>query len=225
MKINKTFGLGILTAWLAFAPAKAAEKFNVGIGVDNYSKYVVRGMAYSENPVIQPSISVNKGNLTAIGIGNFDTQCNEFNEYDLVLDYTKNAGKITFSAGYGLYTFPETEMQKTQEAYASATLEKTFRPTLKAVYDFDKGKGLYAELSVSKDINIGKTTMSANGKLGYNNNYFREKSSLSNFEINLSMPIKTGNNMTIKPSISCTKALDKDFIDQFYAGFGLNYQF
>jgi len=230
MKINKKMlNLGMaacLTACSAFAPAKAiAEKLNLGFRTDCFSKYVSRGMTYSENPVIQPSISVNKGSLTAIGITNFDTQCSEFNEYDLVLDYTKTAGNITFSSGYGLYTFPGTEMQKTEEVYASATLEKTFRPTLKAVYDFDKGKGLYAELSAGKDISIGKTTISATGKLGYNNKYFREKSSLSNLEVNLSMPIESGKNMTIRPCINCSKALDLDFIDQFYAGLNLEFRF
>ncbi len=70
------------------------SKTSFGAGVDVNSRYVWRGLLFSDAPNIQPYMSLGIGNFTAMAWGSYATS-NNYAEIDLFLSYT--IGAITFS--------------------------------------------------------------------------------------------------------------------------------
>jgi hypothetical protein len=176
----------MMAGWLAIAsPINAQEKesfekeqnsqVSLDTRVDFLSKYVCRGFTYSENPVIQPSVSVSYKDLSLIGFSNFDIPEHKFNELDITIDFTRPLNdNFILSLGYTLLTFPNNQSKKTQEIYAGITLDKLLKPSLKIYYDFDDGKGEYGEFSCNHNFDFGKMAVFVTGILGYNHHYFRK---------------------------------------------------
>ena len=248
MKLIKSILTGILAGWLTVTSPSFAEEpiqpikqeqagqtleeetykspIALDFRADYLSKYVFRGVAYSNKPVIQHTLCASYGDLTAIGFANYDTQTDRFNETDITLDFTKALNNyLTLSSGYTILTFPNTEEKETQEVYAGITLERMLNPSLLLVHDFKEGKGIYGEFSIGHDFDFGKLGISASAALGYNDHYFREKSGLSHLELGLATPISLGKNITFTPMINHSESLNRDFESELYGRISLDFNF
>lgn len=155
-QILKKAAVAIAAGMMLAGAAKAGESlpFDVEVGADLFSKYVWRGMILTDDPVIQPSLTLSMGGFSFNIWGSVDmTDINEDEgeEYHLQeLDYTLSYG---FTATEGLdlevgviaYTFPGTAFDATSEAYASAALSCVpyVTPSVTAYYDFDEVDGWY----------------------------------------------------------------------------------
>lgn len=210
-------------------PIKQEAPIEVSSKTDFFSKYVYRGMKFSDKSVVQENLKASYKGLTFLGFGNYDTESRKVNEEDLIIDYTTPINdKISLSLGYGVFTFPNTDFKKTQEVYAAFSLEneKCLNPSIALVHDFKEGKGNYLEAAVSKEFNVWNTILLTKAKLAYNDHYYRENSGFSHLELSLSNPINLSKNTSIVPSINLSKAIDKkDFDDEFYWGIGLEHKF
>lgn len=235
MNLAKKIFIVLAASYLALAPvaAKPAQleeqekekpKVNLSLRTDWLSRYMFRGFALSEGPVLQPSIAVNYRDFTLIGFANFDDLTGKFNEADFTVDFTRPIGKATFSVGYTNINFPNTETPKTQEFYAAAGIETLLKPSIIVVHDFNEGNGDYAEIGIGHNLKIEKTTISLKGRLGYNNHYYREESGFSHFEAGISMPVPAGK-FTITPSIIRTESLDNHFQSQTWGIISVKYDF
>jgi len=248
-----------------------AEKVEIGISTQVLSKYVFRGITYSETPVVQQNVSVSYKGLTITGFGNLDTERGEMTEADLMLEYAHSVGdKLKLTLGYGFYTFPNTIVKKepskeeaalksasgllsalnamydpnykppeekaaepktgkatikTQEVYASVSIETLLKPTLMLAYDFDKGRGVYTEFSLSHEFHLGSADLSTRAAVAYNDHYFRERCGLSHAELDVDIPIKVGKNSYLTPTARFSKALDSDFQDELCIGIGFKTNF
>jgi hypothetical protein len=229
----KALGIGMLgglkLASLSYAQEPAITKkpkIEVTSKTDFFSKYVYRGFNFGDGPVLQENLKAIYNGMTAWGFMNYDIPTGRINEQDLILDYTRampQNEKILLSAGYGVYTFPGTNCDATQEIYAGVSVEDPnfLSPAIFVFHDFKEGKGTYLE---------GKLGTSSNGvnltaKLGYNDHYFRDKSGFSHIELNATRPLELSKKTKVIPGISYQKALDKDFKDEVWAGLSLEYKF
>ncbi len=229
----------MLAGWLALAmPAHASHGKEeceentkqtealptFGFKTDCISKYVLRGFAYSEKPVIQSVASKTGRNFTLSAFINFDLGKKKLNELDLTADFTVPlANDLAASCGYTRIYFPNTDLGKTQEIY-TAVSSKTH--SLKIYHDFGKGKGSCGELSVGSDIGTGRYNFSASVLLGYNDHYFRENSGFSHTEIRLFRQFKLSERSLLTPFIGFSKALQRnDFHNELYMGIGYETRF
>lgn len=239
--------MAVLAAWLALAGQnvvaqenKPKQKIEESAGEDGsqervgfssktdfFSKYVFRGFTYSDKPVIQQSVTASYKDLNITGWFNFDTEMEDLNEEDLMIDFAKSLGEVTLLAGYELFTFPNTDIPKTQEVYIGVSLDKVLlNPTLLVFYDFEDGDGTYGEFSLNEGVKFGDVEVLANAKLGYNDHYFRENSGLSHVEIGVAIPINLTDNLAITPNVNYSKSLDdRDFEDELYGGISLELRF
>ncbi|MBI9064695.1 MAG: hypothetical protein JEZ14_22105 [Marinilabiliaceae bacterium] len=78
-------------------------------GVDFYSRYVWRGLLFTDAPSIQPYMSFTKGGFTAMAWGSYATSKN-YAEIDLFLSYT--TGGLTFNLN-DYFTEDERDMAST----------------------------------------------------------------------------------------------------------------
>jgi len=194
---------------------------------DYFGKYVYRGLNLSDDPVVQQNILINHKKLTAWLFGNYNVETKQINELDAIFDFTtpiNKKGNLLLSLGHGTYTFPGTDIKKTQEVYAGLTLDnpKLLNPSLFLFHDFKDGKGNYVELGASKSIK----GINLSAKLGFNDHYYRKASGLTHLELQATKPIKINDKTTLIPSLTYQKALDRqDFDDQSYFGISLEYKF
>lgn len=234
MKTIKTICTVIAAAMLAAAVptknVKAAEQekpeLGLSLGSDFLSKYVFRGFAYSEDPVVQSTIAASYGNerygnITLIGFGNFDFGLEQLTEADIMAEYGRQFGKVSAAFGYGYFTFPNTGLPDTQEVYGAASVETLLNPTITVVHDFE---GTYAEAGIGHDFKLGKVPLSASAKLSYNDNHLIEDSGLSHAEATLAMPIEAGK-LTITPSITRTEAISDNIESTTWGGVSVEYNF
>ena len=85
--------IGIMIC-LSSVHGQEESKTSFGAGVDVNSRYVWRGLLFSDAPNIQPYMSLGLGNFTAMAWGSYATS-NNYAEIDLFLSY--NVGAVTFN--------------------------------------------------------------------------------------------------------------------------------
>lgn len=210
-----------------------APPISVSSKTDYLSKYIYYGVLYSEDPVVQESLTVSIGNWNLTGFVNYDAKSEEINETDLILDGFVSVGDdLTLFGGYAFYTSPTDVFETTHEIFGGVSFDKLpLTPTLLFVHDVGAYGGLYGQLSLSHQQELfdfgrsGKVSLSAEGILGFNNGYYREGSGFSHLEGKLELPIELGNNVSIAPSLTYIHGLDNDFDDHLIYGLSLRFNF
>lgn len=201
---------------------KLEEKVNIEANLYFYSKYIFRGLNFGNKPIFQPSLTLNYKDVIATILGTCDTGDENANEFDLLLDYTKEINKeINLSFGYNFFRFIDLG-QNTQEVYAGVSLNRALSPSFMFYHDFDLAKGNYAELSISKSNKFKNLSLNTKASLGYNDRYFWDKSGFSHLDFQVLIAIKISDKVTICPRLNYIKALNKDFKNEFVSGIGVN---
>jgi hypothetical protein len=103
--------LGSCLWGFGFCPGSLiASELSFGAELDGNSRYVWRGLALSEGPVLQPSAWVSLGGLTLTPWANFafreDDAPAGFNELDVTLDYSRDIINLTVNPSFSLYLYP-----------------------------------------------------------------------------------------------------------------------
>ena len=140
---------GILTLYTAVAPANAAEgSADASVGV--FSKYVWRGMTFSEKAVVQPTVGLSYGGFSANLWANYDTDLETPNETDVTVSYGRSTGKLSYEAGaiyYGLEGVDDTT-----ELYLSVGYDVILSPSATLYWDVDAGDGGFLVLAAGYSI-------------------------------------------------------------------------
>ncbi|MCX6707578.1 MAG: hypothetical protein NT001_05565 [Candidatus Woesearchaeota archaeon] len=215
---------------MAQQPAETAKQEQPGSRItlaertDFLSRFNFRGYRYSDDYVIQLNPSAAYGNTSLIGFMNYDSATGKFNEIDATLDFTRQFGHLSMSAGYTYLHFPNTESKDSQEVYASASLlDNMLNPTFAVFHDFADVRGDYIPFSISHTFETSKQPITVAGKLVYNNHFLRQGSGLSNWEASVAMPVSLSPKTTVTSSLNYTHALDRaDFEDFVYFGVSVN---
>lgn len=81
-----------------------------GVELDGNSRYVWRGLALSDGPVLQPSAWVSLVGFTLTPLADFAFRegdvPSEFNELDFTLDYSRDVFKLTVDPSFSVYLYP-----------------------------------------------------------------------------------------------------------------------
>lgn len=210
----------------AGASAEDAERPTVGADVAVVSKYVWRGLILTDDPVLQPSLTVGYKGLGLNVWANTDlTDVNgtpgEVNELDYTLDYSFSVKKVNLSVGAIQYTFPHTSFEPTTELYGTAALDVLFSPTVKIYWDVDEVGGVYGTVGIGhsfplKEVKGITPSLDLSGSLGYatsgwNEGYYGVKSSgLVDLLLTVGLPVPIDGHLSITPYLSYSQVIDGD---------------
>src|SRR3989338_7362822 len=111
------------------------------VNIDFLSQYNLRGMKFSKGSVVQPTVVAVYESLTGLVFANYDTKCSFCNEVDFVLDYGCNIKDISFSLGYGHYTYPNTMFSISKELRGAIVIQNIINSRLSFAHDFGAGAG------------------------------------------------------------------------------------
>ena len=94
-----------------------------GFDVDVASRYVWRGLLWSEREVVQPSLWISHGGTTLSLWGSAPVQGSEtrFDEVDLVLAHERSFGSITLEGTASIYYYPDDPAAATSEVQLAAS--------------------------------------------------------------------------------------------------------
>ncbi len=226
---------------LAFVTAGLSQQLAAAEGnlvsfdatLDLYSAYVWRGMALSDEPVLQPggTVSLNFDEYGSVSAGvwaNFDlTDVNRtrstggLNEIDYTLSYAIDIEDISLEIGHIWYTFPKAGGPdygpSTREVYASAAYNNDIVVPSVAVYHDYTIDGTYASFALSKDIEIDEqVTAGVFASLGaaednFNRAYFASpKNSVVDGNIGGNVSYAINDNFSVGATLVLTTLLDSD---------------
>lgn len=254
--VLKRAALALAAGTMLLGTVGADEKalpFDVELGADLFSHYVWRGMVLTDDPVIQPSLTISKE--TAAGTfgfnvwGSFDlTDINEGNgsdfrlqEIDYTLSYAKSLTEwIDFEAGVIYYRFPGTTYDSTWEGYASLSFPAVslFTPSITAYYDFDEVEGWYIKAAIEREFAITEAvTLGLSASLGfadadYNAAYFDvDESAFTDLNFGAALSYQVTENFSVGASAGYMILVDSDIRDEvsdkdkFYMGVSAGFAF
>lgn len=225
----------VVMALVICAPVHAAEPaeavpggekaFCYGADMAFFSRYVSRGLLYSDDPVFQPNAWASYKGFTFNVWGNLDlTDYNgwggNFYELDYGLDYSGEAGPFEYSAGALYYSYPHFEDADTAEVYAGIEYESVLDPALTVYYDFWRGDGVYAVFSISHGFGLpdmagcaASLDLSAQVGLGSKNynvfSYGSDHTDFTDYVLKADLPVALSENVTVAPSVSYSSALNR----------------
>jgi uncharacterized protein (TIGR02001 family) len=217
------FALGISSG----ASAEETKGPAVSADVTVASKYVWRGLRLTDDPVLQPSLTVDYKGLGLNIWGNTDlTDVNgtpgEINELDYTLSYSFSVDKVDLSIGVIQYTFPHTDFEPTTEIYGTAGLSVLLSPTVSVYYDSDEVGGLYGTFGVSHSFPLGEVikgispSLDLSGSIAYatsdwNEGYYGvDSSGLVDLLLTASLSVPIDEYLSLAPFVSFSQVMDSD---------------
>jgi len=254
--VLKRAALALAAGTMLLGTVRAGEAtlpFDVELGVDLFSHYVWRGMVLTDDPVIQPSLTISKE--TSAGTFAFNiwgsVDMTDFNElgdgtYRLQeLDYTLSYAVspvegIDFEAGVIYYTFPGTPWPSTWEAYASVAFPVVgfVTPSITAYYDFDEVDGWYLSAALEREFELTEQmalTLSAAlgfGDKDYNDAYWGvDKSALNDLSFGAALSYQVTENFSVGLSAGYMVLVNSDIRDaaddksKFFMGVSAGFAF
>ncbi|MBI5523971.1 MAG: hypothetical protein HY910_15195 [Desulfarculus sp.] len=213
------------------AAADKPPEWKVDAAAAYNSKYIWRGIMQVNDPVLQPSLNVNKGGFTFNVWGSWDltnknTRKNSFTEIDLTAEYAFSFGDFSFPVGVIHYLFPNTPYPATTELYAGVSYTWLVTPSIKVFKDIDESHGIYVLASLAyaydlpavvKDV-TWQLTASISGAWGdkENNKFYwagTDSDSFTDSLLTIGLPIKIKETVTITPAYSQVWLLDSKIKD------------
>lgn len=174
------------------------------------SKYIWRGFALDDDPVMQQGVYVSAYGVTGSIWGSFDIDADDnlsSDEFDWTMNYTYEKNKISLSLGHTYYGFPASNAES-KEFYIAAELDIPSSPILTWYHDYGKessggGDGDYWELGISHSVPFNKNSITFDliGNVGYNHKLFINGDGLD-VSIGAGLNISLTDKMFFNPSIS-----------------------
>ncbi len=158
--------------------APSASGLGVEAEVGFFSKYVWRGQLLTDDPVLQPAVSLTYGDWSFTTWANLElTDVNDdelaFTEVDLILEYAHTFDTdpgLTLLAGAAWYAFPASALKATAELYAGIGLDVPLQPQVTLYYDVAEVEGVYVQLSTRHDVPLAGGTLELGASLGWGDN-------------------------------------------------------
>lgn len=185
--IRRGIGAALAAALVAAAaavPSHAAEEGVTGsLAATLSSAYVFRGTLVTDDPVLQPSLTLSAGDFsfnvwanqnltdynTAPGTGPAPGSVDgsgQIVELDYTLGYSFAVEKFSFSVGGIQYTFPHTTLEPTTEIFGTVACDVPLAPKLSLYWDVDEAGGVYANLGVGHTFGFGEVAKGISPSLG-----------------------------------------------------------
>ena len=183
------------------APAAAQDEGDWNFSVDTtfVNQYLWRGFVLNNTPSLQPNISLGYKGFSISSWSNFahtGPAGQNWTEHDMTLDYSHSFDKLGVNVGYIWYEFPDVpagDAKRTHEVYAGVSYDTLFSPSFTFYRDVDDGDGNYMYLSGGHSKELGKGVVLNGGLgLGINNKQWIDITTVSNFDIKVSVDIPAG---------------------------------
>lgn len=211
-------------------PAAALGPLDINADLPLYSKYVWRGMDFTDDYVLQPELDVSLfgfslGIWTNYELTNVNDLSGDFSQVNYSLGWGLSLPFINLGLGYIYYDYPQNGDFNTSEFYISGKVNVLLSPKLTIYQDLDRTKGAYWEASVSYDFELGETTkLETTGGLGlgsksYITGYFpvdpdlpwtpdfSTDASATDYYLDLRVPFHPIPFITVAPSVTWTSLL------------------
>lgn len=193
MSMMKKTMMGLFAGALAamplasFAEEAAAEESDLSASLDLpvLSAYTWRGQVLVDDPVVQPTFTISKGNFWINWWGNFniDDQATgneyEFSEHDITAAYSFTCPLTGAGVTLGIvnYDFPNPAadnedkpvlVSDTREAFLTYSFaDVLLAPTLNVYYDFKEAEGFYGSLGIGHSFELAEiVSLSLGATLG-----------------------------------------------------------
>lgn len=254
--VLKRAALALAAGSMLLGTVRAGEKtlpFDVEIGADLFSHYVWRGMVLTDDPVIQPSLTISKetaagtfginvwGSVDMTDINELGNQDYRLQELDYTLSYAKSLTEwVDFEAGVIYYTFPGTPFDSTWEAYATLSFPAVcfVTPSITAYYDFDEVDGWYFTAALEREFAITEElSLTLSASLGfadadYNAAYWGvDDSAFNDLNFGAALGYQVTENFSIGISAGYMVLIDSDIRDaaddksKFFMGLSAGFSF
>lgn len=207
------------------APAEQPAQWKVDASAAFNSRYVWRGQVLVNDPVMQPSLNMNKGGFTFNVWGSYDlTDQNKtkgkFTEIDLSAEYAFALGRFSLPLGISNYQFPNTPYGSNTDLYAGLSYDWLVTPSLKVYQNIEQAHGQYVNLSLTYTHDLPAlykawawqlALAAAAGWNSHDNNraeWGLDRDSLNDGALSLSLPVKIKGALTITPALTQVWLLD-----------------
>ena len=147
-----------------------------------------------------------------------DENDDEFNftEVDIYAGWEKSFDMLTLGAGVINYQFPSINGDaQTTEVYVSAGLDVILAPSVTVYYDLDADPGaVYTSFGVGHDFDLGFSTLSLSGTLGYANSamaelyYNTDEAGFTDIGVTASLGFDLTESLNLSPYIMYTQLLE-----------------
>jgi len=202
--------------------AQGANQIAWGTELEYRNRYLFAGFPVSDGPVLQATLDASVSGLVLTAFTNYDKNDGEINEADIFAEYFFDfSDTVSFYVGAGNLNFKHAKVEgqwaSTYEAYAGFVSSFPGNPELHYARDFslsDGGETL--TLSFSHEIPVGAVQLIGSGNLVYNDQYYRDESNLSHYDLSLAVKATVGG-FILTPKISFQKGIANDFED-FWVG-------
>jgi Bacterial protein of unknown function (Gcw_chp) len=227
--VNKLSAFTLAALMIATLAPKTTYAADVSIDIAIVSSYVWRGILVNEDPVLQPSLTVDLGsdlsfnlwgNMDLTGFGEevgYGNRSGEFTELDLTGEYSKSFGPISAAIGIISYIFPGLGAT-THELYGTISADVLSSPSLTIYSDVDEVKGSYFLLGIGHSFALAAGPLTGidlglslgYGSGSYNRGYFGvDKAALVDLSASLGLPMTIAN-LSITPSVLYSSVLDSE---------------
>lgn len=215
-----------------FSEASAEETKGPSVSADFTvaSKYVWRGLVLTDDPVLQPSLTLDYKSLNLNVWGNTDlTDANgtpgEINELDYTLSYAFAVKNVNLTLGVIQYTFPHTGYEPTTEIYGTAGLDMLLSPTVNIYYDVDEVGGVYGTVGISHSFPLGEVykgispSLDLSGSVGYGSSNYNEgyfgvdSSGFVDLLLTAGLAIPIDEHLSVGPYVSFSQVIDSKLRD------------
>jgi hypothetical protein len=207
----------LLASALVLPGFASAGEMKGDLSIGYYSNYVWRGQTLSGDWVVQPEVNLS---YEGFGVGlwsNYDSETEEMNETDFILNYARSSDKINYEVGYMYYRIDEAS--DTQEFYLTVAHDSLLKPYASFFWDTQKGSGGFLELGagyshpvtegVSIDLGADISMVFQNGALGRDENG-EEFTGLYNCDLSIGTTIPIVEMWSVEATAAYTFALSDD---------------
>jgi hypothetical protein len=247
--------LWVLLLVLAFQPVLSAQElpepsaekspFGFGAGADWSSRFMWRGLVFSQGSVLQPSVWAGAAGFTFEVWGDFvmsgDTNHHRFDEVDYTLSYERSWGAFSLLTLIRAYTYPnQPGLPSTREFTAKlgyTVRDFTFFTTQNV--DVDEYSGAYfGEIGLAYARTLGKraafeSTLTAGwGSPRFNEAYVGLREGAMNYaSLEVSCRFDAGKGVYLKPHAGWSAVLDTSLRervaapDNWFAGIAVGWEF
>jgi len=232
MSISAKLWTAIFILGAGFAAPAAARSgengrgFTYGAEFDVNTRYVWRGLAWSQGAAWQPSLWAGRSGLelslwTNFPLGDEPTR-HKFNEVDFRLSYTKEWGAFSFVPAFNIYSYPNQDKEDNPTTgeieLAAAYAFAPFTLATTHVLDvWDNPGGYLGEVALEfEEEPSDRLTFQAAVRLTFANARFHayyvpvDKSAMSALAFEVGLTFDLGSGLTLRPHAEWTRLLDPD---------------
>jgi hypothetical protein len=221
-----TGGLLLLLPTLA-----SAEPLSLSADTSLWSRYMWRGLRFSDGAVIQSSVTGAMYGFSANIWTNYDLRAGKINEIDPTISYSCAYKEVTLGAGWT--HFGVIDGDDDDEFYVSISLANLpLAPTLTCYWDVNLGTGAYIQGSVSHSFTLTESmSLTFSGAAGYvvDDSYMGVNANGMEFsdwfsgDLQVALPVVVAPGVTIQPKAGYSFPLSqqgKEAINGY--GYGTN---